>query len=368
MSIDSSFSKELGIPLPPEFLHLANSVDAAVVVREPHMAEKVVIVDGLPGCGKTMLSPIMGSIPRVELMQYAYELEYVCSLRFLGRIEEDAANTLVRIFTDLRLYNVTQSRETNFRPSDLSSVFKHSRRLQYFRRLFQRGDAAALDRIRSERPILHLTMHNITGFSAPIFAALGSRVLLVNVLRHPLYMVRQQALYSDRYGADVRDFNVWHDHNGVAVPYFALGWEDQFLEGTPVEKSIYMMHYLTKRQQYLMSSVEGYDRNIMEIPFERYVTDPWPFMDRLETLLDTRMDSRTRRTMKKQNVPRKMYAEGVGLKIYKEYGWKPPSQGADERSELEERHRFAAENASSEAMQVLDQLCEEYEEKYLQGV
>ena len=48
-----------------------------VAVRTSHLAEKIVFVDGMPGCGKTMLSPIVAALPRIELLQYAYEIEYV---------------------------------------------------------------------------------------------------------------------------------------------------------------------------------------------------------------------------------------------------------------------------------------------------
>ena len=90
-------------------------------------------------------------------------------------------------------------------------------------------------------------------------------------------------------------------------------------------------------------------------------------MQRLETALGTKMDSCTKRMMRKQNVPRKMFAEGIGLKIYKQYGWEPPRKGSDEAKEFERRRQFAAERASGEAMAVLDQLCVEYEAKYLKN-
>lgn len=351
---------------PVEDRHVANHRDTVKVVREPYLAEKVVFVDGLAGCGKTMLSPIIGAIPRVEIMQYAYTLEYVCALRYLGRVEEDAACVLIRLLTDLQLYNVMMGRETNFRLSDLSGVWRNSHRLRHFLRLVRPGDAAAIPRIKSERPILNLTTHHVLPFSSPIFAALGPRALIVEVVRHPLYMIRQQMLYMDRYGTNDRDFGVCFDYKGVPVPYFALGWEETFLSSNALEKSIYTMHYLTKQVEELAVAGDGSGgAGVLLVPFEHYVIDPWPYMLRLETLLDTQMDSRTHRMMKKQNVPRKMYAEGIGLGIYKQYGWKRPEKGADERRELEVRRQFAAEHARPEAIEVLDRLCAEYENKYL---
>ena len=67
-----------------------------VMERPEHFAEKVVIVDGQPGCGKTMLSPIIGTLDRVELMTYAYPLEYICALHAIGKMTDDAAMTTAR--------------------------------------------------------------------------------------------------------------------------------------------------------------------------------------------------------------------------------------------------------------------------------
>ncbi len=335
------------------------------VVRPPYLAERVVFVDGLPGCGKTMLSPIVGALPRVELLQYAYEIEYMCALKFLNRVEDDAAVTFIRMMTDLCLYNVMMARETNFRPSDLSGVFMNARPLRYLKRLFQKGDAHIPARIKSEQPILHLTTHNLLGYSQPIFEALKSRVTFIEVVRHPLYMIRQQALYTDRYGNDVRDFTICHKHNGSIVPYFAAGWEDLFLQSSGVNRVIYSIktwQHLIEKLKQKWSTV--WDVQVITIPFERFVLEPWPYMRQIEEALGTQVDKTTTRMMKKQRVPRDRIAAGHRLKIYEQYGWRPPLQTGDERQELVDRRADAAQQASDEAMETLDQLSATYEATY----
>lgn len=328
------------------------------IVREPHIAPKIVVVDGLPGCGKTMLSPIVGALPRVQLIQYPYEIEYVCSLQFLKRMESDAAQALIRMFTDLLLYNVMQSRETNFRPSDISSVFRSARPWQYFKRLFQKGDEAVLPRIEREKPILHLTTHFLLPFAAPMFEALGDRIALIEVVRHPLYMVRQQSLYQDRFGTDPRDFTIWFDYEGKAVPYFAHGWEEIFLKANAVERSIHIMRHLSRR------ILESERSGVLVIPFEPFVLNPWPYLGKMEAMLETKSDRTTLRMLQRQKVPRKKIADGRALKIYRTYGWKEGRKGAGEREELKERRAFAAAHASKEAMEILDELSRDYEERY----
>ena len=59
------------------------------MVREGSLVNQVVIIDGQPGCGKTMLAPIIAALDRVELLSYSYEVESICRLHYLGKITED---------------------------------------------------------------------------------------------------------------------------------------------------------------------------------------------------------------------------------------------------------------------------------------
>ena len=140
--------------------------------RKNYFAEKVVFVDGLPGCGKTLFSSIISSMNKVELLSYSYEIEHICQLFFLGKIPIDAAKTMVRIQSDLKLYNTMMGRDVNFRPSDLSSVHNYYNPSKYHKRLDEVGDAAIPKKILDENPILNLSVHNLLAFSDPIWAAL----------------------------------------------------------------------------------------------------------------------------------------------------------------------------------------------------
>src|SRR5262245_13795996 len=94
---------------------LAPAVESPPIVRPAQVGDRIVVTDGLPGCGKTMMSAIVAGLPRVELMQYAYEIEYACVLNALRKLTDDAAQGLVRLHADIRLYNSMMARETNFR-------------------------------------------------------------------------------------------------------------------------------------------------------------------------------------------------------------------------------------------------------------
>lgn len=336
--------------------------------RPEHLASKVVFVDGIEGCGKTMLAPIIAALDRVELLTYAYEIEHLCALNYLNAIENSAAAAMISLLVDLQLYNAMQSREINFRPGDLSSVFRDSRPLRYFRRLFQKGDEHVVERIAVENPILLLTTHRMTAYCDPIFNALGKRAILIEMVRHPLYMLIQATRnFSGAIGTP-RHFTICYDHQDKNVPYFVYGWEDRYLGSSPIDKAIYGFQHLASRSQAMKEKVcKPYNGQILSIPFEKFVTAPDPYMRLFENALGTEVTGHTRKMMKKQNVPRDKYSDSIDLSIYRRCGWEPPKNGFSEKHELEYRRQWAASQASTEAMQVLDNLCNEYETRYMDG-
>ena len=42
------------------------------VIREKMLLNQVVLVDGQPGCGKTLFTAIIAAMERVELLNYSY--------------------------------------------------------------------------------------------------------------------------------------------------------------------------------------------------------------------------------------------------------------------------------------------------------
>lgn len=349
---------------------MATGLFSTIASRSPFLAQKIVIVDGLPGCGKTMLSPIVGALERVELLTYAYAMEHICALHYLGRVEEDAAITMIRMLTDLQLYNGMMARETNFRPSDLSSAFRSAHPLRYLRRLLLQGDEAIPERIENEKPILHLTTHTLLGMAEPVVQALGERLTIIEVVRHPLYMLKQQALNMDRLLSSARHFTIYGKYQEQEIPFWAFGWEEKFIRSNPVERAIYAMDYWTRRIEQKTEELSRQSGvSIITVPFEQFVVNPWPYMEQIEHALQTSITVRTRKEMRKQHVPRKKFAAGISLNIYKRCGWEPAKENASEADELKRRRQFAVENnASEDTMRVLDELSSAYEARYLKGL
>jgi len=335
------------------------------VVRKKQLVEKIVIIDGQPGCGKTMLSPIVSSFNRVELLSYAFEIEFICRLFQLNKIDSDAAVAMTRMLIDHKLYQTMMGRDTNFRYSDLSSVFQDSNPWRYFKRIFQKGDLEIPDRIRKQRPILNLTTHDLLGYSDPIMNAFENSVLFIEVVRHPLYLVKQQQLNMKNLIDNPRDIQINIEFNGHQLPYFCEGWEEKFLISNSMEKAIYTIEKTTKltnlKRKIWMNSK---NHSILTVPFEKFVIDPSTYIRKIEDGLKTKISLKTRQIMKKQKVPRKILTDGPALEIYKRCGWEP-SSGNSEEDEVIKRREMVAKSSSKEAMKVMDQLSHNYITEHL---
>ena len=335
------------------------------IVRQKQLAEKIVIVDGQPGCGKTMLSPIISSMERVELLSYAFEVEFICRLFHLKKIEADAAISMVKMLVDHKLYQTMMGRDTNFRYSDLSSVFRDSNPWRYFKRIFQKGDLDIPEKIKNQRPILNLTTHDLLGSSDPIISAFGDRVLFIEVVRHPLYMVKQQKLNMDRLVNNARDIQINIEFEGNQLPYYALGWEKQFTNSNSMEKAIYCIESTTHNSNLKRQEWENNKKlSILTIPFEKFVIEPLPYMKEIEKHLGTAFGKKTNKVMRKNNVPRLIISDGPALDIYKRCGMELPSEDSEE-NELIKRRNIVKENVSNNALKVMDKLSKEYFEEHL---
>ena len=275
---------------------------------------------------------------------------------------------MVKMLTDHKLYQTMMGRETNFRYSDLSSVFNDPHPLRYFKRIFQEGDMAIPDKITKEKPILSLTTHDLLAYSEPVFKGLNDRLTFIEIVRHPLYMVIQETLNMERLfvDADARDIQIYYEYNKKELPYFCLGWEELFIKSNNVEKAIYSIDRCTQANNDSRAHIsQHYDSCLITIPFEKFVLDPNPFVTEIANALGTKITSATSKALKRQNVPRDKISDGIPLEVYRRFGWEPSEERLSEEGELQKRREFALnQGASQESMKLLDQLSEAYTERY----
>ena len=299
-----------------------------------------------------MLSPIISSFAKVEIMQYAPLIEQICELWSLGRIDDDVAESMIRMNADLLIYNCMMGRNANCRPSDLSSIFRHRPTL-HLKRMLMKGDEVIPQVIKSEKPILQLTTHMLFPNIRLLFNALRDELIFIEVIRHPLYMIIQHEK-NMRKLEDPRFQHIRYELDGKEYTFFSDGIEEHFDSDNTFEKAIYSMEW------YLNRLIEdNLNPNLLVIPFEIFVKEPQRYMDTISGLLGSPITNNVKREMKKQKVPRTLLSDAPSLDIYKRCGWEPPKSN-NESEELEIRRELVKRHVNSHALKVLDNMSTKY--------
>jgi len=334
------------------------------LVSELSFDSKVIFVDGLPGCGKTLISNAITSIDNVELLSYMYEVEHVCALYKLGHISLESGAVQIQKLVDVKVYNQMMSRDVNFRYSDLSSVFKYHNPEKYFKRLFSEGDEVIPEKIIREKPILNIAIHNNIAFSSPIINALKRRCFYINILRHPIYMIKQQSLNFKNIHGTNRDFEIHFKYGKNNIPYFAIGWEREYVKSNSVEKSIYFIKNIIENSKVNINKYKSSkDVQYIEIIFEEFVKDPLIYLKSIADLLNSKLTTNYNTILSSQNIPRDHVSKGLDLPIYRRCGWESPTLESEKAEVASLKERFSSQ-VKKPVKAILNQICEDYESSF----
>ena len=334
------------------------------ISRQKNLLEKVLIVNGQPGCGKTLISSIVSSFDRVEIMKYSTELENITRLNYLKKISDDASSSLLKCCLDEMIYSNLMSRNINFRFTDLSSAFRYPITMKYIKRLFNKGDENIPNLINKTKPILHLTTHDLFPYSKILFSTFKKKITFIEVVRHPLYMIKQQTInYINHKKNSARTFHIkilLDSGHEVRINDPRLNGEIINDNTSPIDLAVYTMKVYF---DFILMNLNSFSKsNIIFIPFENFVTDPSPYMALIYKSLQTNQTKLTKNILKREKVPRKKFSDGLNLKVYEKFGWTKPIKGFTERDELNERIKWTKEmNISYKCSKILDEISEKYE-------
>ena len=330
--------------------------------RKGKLAEKLVITDGLPGCGKTMLSPIISSLDKVEMYYFAFEIEFIVRMNYLKKISNNAADTLIKMLVDYKLYNSMMSREVNFRPSDLSSVTNHYKYQNYLKRLNSPGDHLVPKKIKKEKPILHLTTHDLLNYANLFANSLKDRIFYIEVTRHPLDMVNQMYYGIKSQYNNARSIQVEYFYKNKPLPYWSKDWKKLFLKLNNINRAIFNIHHMMKKNNENRYKIKKIlKKNFLTVPFENFVEKPYDYLNIITQQLGSKITKNTIKEMKKQNVPRKHFYNTLPLEIYKRVGGHLKTFNNREKDKENKYKLFMSYGASSKYLRLLEKMSNEYE-------
>ena len=258
-----------------------------------------------------MLAPIISSMERAEHVTLNYLMEQVSMMHILGRISDETAICLLRYAVDSMFYDFTIGRNLNLRFGDLSSIWSSSQPVQYLKRLFAKEGDAALKSIMQKKPLFLLMVHDAL-WHADIYCKSFPEMKMIHMTRHPIDMAYDW--YEKGYGRDFfenpRNATLTIEWESKQLPYYAAGWEQEYLNMPEVDRIILMIKRLEDNHRKKYDSLpERERRKIMIIPFERMVTAPEPNLRDISEFLGTSPTRHTARICKRERCPRTLRRE-----------------------------------------------------------
>lgn len=297
------------------------------VKKFSHFRNDVIFVDGLWGTGKSLLYPIISGMDRVEKAKAEHLYEYVCILQHLDKISPDATSWMLNTYADLSQYNNLIGREVNLRWRDDSGFGNNPNSLRYVRRLFGGEGDSKISDINGNNLALNVMSHMLLLVAPPIFEAYGERVKIVEVVRHPLYIVSHWHSYLQRFDSP-REFTVSLNYKGIKIPWFAADWEEEFSELNTMDRALISISKLYEWLDRAIQTGIEEGRKVLILTFESLVMDPHESLQKLSSFMGRSHHPRLSRILRHQKVPRKTISQGRG---HAGYGW---SKGSG-TSELE---------------------------------
>jgi len=269
----------------------------------------IIVVDGFWGGGKSVITSLIGSLERVEKKKVEHVYEYVCIAHSAGKMDEDAAKAFLKIYADLSQYNNLIGREVNLRWSDDSGFKNNPGSLAYLKRLFHPGGDKVAEQISTENLALLIASHELLSVSSLLYSAYGSRLKLIEVVRHPIHLFNNVSAYTATFERS-REFTLSFELNGVKIPWFAASWAEEFTKASITDRALLSVARMQDSMLKAIDEINAAGQPMLVVSFEDSVLNTEKSIKLLEQFLDRPRTKRTKRVLKQQNLPRTQISAG----------------------------------------------------------
>jgi hypothetical protein len=290
------------------------------VYRKHTILNRLLLVDGSARSGKSLLCPILASLEDVEIERLEACYEYISVLDYHRKIDRDAAISLIQQFSDEFIYNSFLSRNTNFRWQDHSSVFKNPQWFRYVRRLFDKEGPEILKKLQERNPIFQSLSHDQMAYVDFFIDAYPDGFRMIEITRDPIYLIDAwlRRKLASRFGTDPLEFSICVNVGDSVVPHNAIGWEKEYIEMPPIDRTIHMLHGLQMKNRNVYENLQPEQKQkVYVIRFEELVTDTLKHIEAIAFFLDTKPTKSTRKAIKKQGCPR-VLSQDKHNRLYRE--------------------------------------------------
>ena len=331
--------------------------------RNVSITDQVLILDGLTGTGKTMFGPILGCLNGVQPGRFEYMVEYLSIVAASGHLEPEAAQSLIRTLIDVKTYDNSISRDVNFRPKDLSSVFKHGDRVKILFQLMQKDGTIAIKKLTDNPKMPFFITHQLYGCLDLLSKTYGDGLSVIEMVRHPFYLFDHWLSYLPYYGTSPHDFTLLLNIEGSEFPWFTHRFSEEYIDAKNEDRvALAIAHLMQPILGDLPNS--SVSKQMLVIPFEQFVLSPHSFITKIEQHTGRKFSKRINKVLTKQHVPRKSVLAGPNLNIYRRYGFDPKTSSTKDKDSFQALKSRVLPLLSDQVRAKFIDAAERYEAKY----
>ena len=277
-------------------------------ITSPSFKSRTLLIDGVWGCGKSLLSSLLHAFPSINPFKIDSIFDNIPILNSLGLIDASTATTLLCMRAhELNHYN-SVGREINLRISDDSSYFKSPWIMSHiYKMLSPQPSSIVLDE-RINNTCLSLMTHMSSFNNNIISTALGESLFILHPIRDPLSLYPFWIKYLPRL-SDNNDFRELTVKCTLGTSYSVKLYLGFYWNQTKIFQLVYSRTgdlSIFELYSMLQKSLQHILRRYI-ISFDNAIKNPDHFYEFIERLTDLKSISLFRYLRKKSaRVPRQI--------------------------------------------------------------
>ena len=269
----------------------------------------IIGITGATRSGKAMISNIISSFNGVEKSSVDVMLEQFYFLYETKNINKTTAVYLIRKNLNLLFYYNFLGRNTNFRKNDFTSVYKYKNPNLYFKRILSKKEGDII--FKKNKNLIPLMLHNGLQSIDLIFEALPS-LKIVEMIKNPVELA--YSWIKKKYGSDIYDkprtYVLTLKHKKTVFPYYAKGWEKQYLKMNSYDRVGEIIYRLiNKRNKVYNSLTNNNKKKILLLFFDDFVSKPDKNLIKLSKFLNRKKSKFTKKTLIEESCPREIFSK-----------------------------------------------------------
>jgi len=279
--------------------------------------KNIVFISGITRSGKGLLCPIVSSFKNTEKVNVNFFLEQAPYLHAIDKLSTETAIYLLRSGMNLMLYDNALGRNINFRISDYTSVFKFSNPIEYISRLFKSDGDSVFSEMQKDNKLFPMMIHNGVWHSSLLFDAFPALKIL-HMSRSPIEIVYSwmNKGYGGEFYKNPRSNIVTYVFDGKVLPYYAFGWEKEYLSLNNTDRIIKMIeHLIVQHKKTYKKLCEEHKKNILCVSYRELSSNPESILPSVTSFLNTEVTEFTDKILLQENCPRVFAQEEFHNKI-----------------------------------------------------